>query len=122
VVVWSNELEASWQQLADEVMTGMKEWRIQHPKASFREIEAALDDRLARVRARMLQDIALASAAADVGSATGQDRPKCPKCGETMESRGQDTRSLTTNYNQVVTLKRSYTTCPICGMGLFPPR
>lgn len=118
---WSKELEARWRQLAEEVMVGMKEWRLQHPKATFREIEAALDERLARVRARMLEDVALASAAADVSVAGRAEKPQCPNCGSAMEPRGQDTRKLTTNYNQTVTLKRSYATCPVCGLGLFPP-
>ncbi len=120
--MWSKEQEALWQQLADEVMTGMKEWRLQHPKATLKEIETALDERLARVRARMLQDIALASAATTMTEAREEDRPRCPKCGKMMEGHGQDTRSLTTNYNQTISLKRSYAVCPSCGTGLFPPR
>jgi predicted RNA-binding Zn-ribbon protein involved in translation (DUF1610 family) len=122
VVMWSKEIEARWQQEAEEVITGMKEWRLRHPKATLREIEAALDERLAKVRARMLQDAALASAATDVSAEQGQDRPRCPKCGNTMEGRGQDTRSLTTNYNQTIELRRSYAVCPACGTGFFPPR
>jgi len=51
------DLDTHWHELAGEVMTGMKEWRLQHPKATFREIEAALDERLARLRARMLEDL-----------------------------------------------------------------
>jgi hypothetical protein len=39
--MWSDDLERRWQQLADEVYTGMKEWRIQHSRATLREIEAA---------------------------------------------------------------------------------
>ena len=55
-------MEAHWRKLAEEVMTGVKEWRVQHPKATFEEIETAIDEGLARVRARMLEDVALASA------------------------------------------------------------
>ncbi len=119
---WNDKLEVRWLQLADEVMTGMKEWRLQHPRATFREIEMALDEGLAKVRARMLQDIALASAATDISGAVQKERPQCPKCGHILEAHGQDTRSLTTNYNQTITLKRSYAVCPVCGTGLFPPR
>lgn len=119
--MWSEELEARWQQLAEEVMVGMKEWRLQHPRATFGEIEAALDEGLARVRARMLQDVALASAAADVTSIRPEQRPPCPQCGHPLEARGQETRHLTTNYNQTISLKRSYALCPECGTGLFPP-
>lgn len=121
-MAWDKDTEARWQQLTDEVMTGMKEWRLQHPKATFREIEAALDEGLAKVRARMLQDIALASKAAEIRDTRMEDRPRCPKCGKAMESRGEDVRSLTTNYNQTIRLKRSYAVCPACGAGLFPPR
>jgi YgiT-type zinc finger domain-containing protein len=120
--MWTEEMEARWRQLGEEVIIGMKEWRLQHPKATFREIEAALDERLARVRARMLQDAALASAAAEMTTSKGEDRPRCPKCGHTLESRGSVTRQLTTNYNQTIELKRSYAVCPACGTGLFPPR
>ena len=50
------DFDAVWNQLAHEVMSGMKEWRLQHPKATLREIEAALDERLGKMRARMLED------------------------------------------------------------------
>ncbi len=119
--MWLEETEARWRELAEEVILGMKEWRLQHPKATFKEIETALDERLARVRARMLEDAALASGARDITSAS-EERPKCPKCGQELEGRGQQTRSLTTNYNQTITLKRSYAACPACEAGLFPPR
>lgn len=119
--MWSAKLETRWQQLADEVFTGVKEWRLQHPKATFAEIEAAVDERLARVRARMLQDVALTSAAANIRTASAADQPVCPECGEPLEQRAEDTRHLTTTYEQSVTLTRSYGVCPSCGTGLFPP-
>ena len=121
VEMGSNEVEVRWQQLTEEVATGMKEWRRQHPKATLVEIEGELDQRLARVRAGMLQDLALDSAAAEVSRAGGDDEPRCPQCGHLLEGRGQDTRSLTTNYDQRITLKRSYGVCPACRAGLFPP-
>jgi hypothetical protein len=49
---WSSEKEERWRELAEEAFAGMKEWRLAHPKAKLSEIEAALDERLARVRAR----------------------------------------------------------------------
>ncbi len=42
------EFERKWQKLSEEVLTGMKEWRDQHPKATLNEIEEALDERLGR--------------------------------------------------------------------------
>ena len=121
MVEWDEEMEARWQRLADEVMTGMKEWRLAHPKATFREMEEAIDERWSRARARMLEDMALASKAADITKAQEEERPGCPKCGHTLEAQGQQTRSVTTSYNRKISLRRSYAKCPACGAGLFPP-
>lgn len=40
--------ESLWHQLTEEITSGMREWRNQHPKATLREIETELDARLAR--------------------------------------------------------------------------
>ena len=82
------DLDARWHALSEEVIAGMKEWRLQHPQATFQEIETVLDERLGRLRARMLQDAALVSAAAE------RDRPRCPQCGTPLEPHGQQTRTL----------------------------
>ena len=116
-----DDFDALWNQLAQEVMSGMKEWRLHHPKATLREIEAALDDRLGQMRARMLEDVALASAAADLGHAAEAERPMCPHCGAGLAARGQAARTLTTHFDQTLHLTRSYAVCPACGAGLFPP-
>ncbi len=119
---WSAEVEAQWQALAEEVLTGMKEWRLHHPRASLGEIEAALDERWSVVRARMLQDLALASRAADLSAAAPAERPACPSCGGPLEARGQHPRALTTYHDRTITLDRSYAVCSACDAGLFPPR
>lgn len=76
------DFDAKWEELAEEVMSGMKEWRLEHPRATLREIEGALDVRLAKMRARMLADTALASSAADILDGEGEERPVCPECGQ----------------------------------------
>lgn len=119
---WSAELDAQWRELTEDILTGMKEWRLQHPQATFRQIEEALDERWAKVRARMLGDVALASAASDLSAASISERPACPRCGVPLEAHGQETREVTTIGNQAVRLKRTYAVCPACGAGLFPPR
>lgn len=113
--------DAKWAELAEEVMSGMKEWRLQHRKATLREIEQALDERLAKMRVRMLQDAALASAAADIKQAQEEERPECPECGARLEGRGTEVRQLTTQHHQTLELARSYGVCPQCGAGFFPP-
>jgi hypothetical protein len=117
-----DSFDRRWWPLAQEVLTGMKEWRLQHPTATFTEIEAALDERLGQLRARMLEDVALASGAAAWSQESDPERPLCPACGTPLQSRGSATRQLQTQAGQEVVLRRSYGTCPACGTGLFPPR
>lgn len=115
------EVEARWRTLSDEVYTGMAEWRVQHPQATLTEIEAALDERLAALRARMLEDVALASAAADLAGRAPAERPRCPDCGHVLEAHGQEERMLRTRGERTIRLRRSDARCPACGAGLFPP-
>ena len=116
-----SDFDACWDALAEEVLSGMKEWRLQHPKATLREIERALDERLGKLRARMLQDAALASAAADMQAAHATERPQCAECGSVLVERTVAARQLLTQHNQVLALERSYGVCPQCGAGVFPP-
>ncbi len=116
-----DELEARWQPTSQAVMHAMKEWRRQHPKATFHEIETALDVQLARLRAQMLQDTALTSPSAELPTMPESERPTCPACGVRLEAQGTQTRTLVTEHDQPIELARSYATCPQCGAGLFPP-
>ena len=110
-----------WQEDAAEVWTGLADWRAAHSKATFGEIEAELDVRLNRVRARVLADLALASAAADVRAGSRAERPRCAPCGVVLQARGTSDRTLLTQGGAAVRLERSYATCPRCGDGSFPP-
>lgn len=116
-----SDFDAHWDELAEEVLSGMKAWRLQHPEATLRQIEAALDERLGKLQARMLQDAALASAAADIKAAQVTEQPCCDACGAVLAERTVAVRQLITQHNQVLQLERSYGACPTCGTGLFPP-
>ncbi len=104
--------------LFSEAHTALRRWRAAHPHATFNEIEGAVDAEMQRVRARLV-----AEAAGD-GAAWGEDPvpPACPTCGQRMQARGTRTRRMTVAGEQAVTLTRTYTVCPVCGTGLFPPR
>jgi len=117
----TSDFDREWERLAEEVLSGMKEWRVQHPRATLREIEDALDARLNRMRARMLEDLALASKVAELGGAEREARPTCSNCGEGLVSRGKGERSIQTNGGEEIRLKRSYGVCPKCKVGFFPP-
>ena len=113
--------EQPWHDLSAEIITGIHDWRLQHPTATLRDIETELDTRLNRMRAQMLQDLALHSAAADWQQHPPDLHPLCPHCATPLNPRGSDTRRLQTHGGRDLVLERSYGVCPACGTGLFPP-
>ena len=113
------EAGQSWLGKGEEIMVGMTEWRLQNPKATFREIEEELDRRLSELRARMLADLAISSASTEWKKGMGV--PKCPNCGADLEAKGKKKRTLQTRGGRGVELEREYGVCPRCGQGLFPP-
>lgn len=114
--------EPLWQQLSAELTQEMRAWRLAHPKAALREIETELDTRLSRMRARLLEDLALTSPTATWAELPSSQQPLCPECQQPLDQRGAKTRSLQTHGGQELSLTRSYGVCPTCGLGLFPPR
>jgi predicted RNA-binding Zn-ribbon protein involved in translation (DUF1610 family) len=116
-----SDFDSRWEALSQEVRQGMKVWRREHPQATLSEIEQALDERLGGLRARMLEDLALASTAANLSADPDPPRAVCPDCGSVLESRGQKLRQLRTHYDQQLSLWRSYAVCPTCQVGFFPP-
>jgi predicted RNA-binding Zn-ribbon protein involved in translation (DUF1610 family) len=100
----------------------MTQWRKEHPKATWQEIEAAVDERINQVRAQLIQDIVQMSESEDWSQKLAGERPSCASCGEPLSARGQQTRWIQTNGGEAVKLRRTYGTCPACGGGFFPPR
>jgi len=117
----SQSADPSAEALSIDILSGMHEWRLQHPDATITEIEQALDERWYRLRARMLQDLALEREAANWQDGAA-DRPTCLDCGRPLIRRGRQPRTLRTHGGQQVTLTRSYGYCPSCKKGHFPPR
>ena len=111
-----------WHTMGEDIFSGIWEWRLLHPNATLTEIEAAIDDRLTRLRATMLQDAALATPATDWTTAPPHDRPSCPDCQTPLVARGKQPRCLQTHGGREIILNRTYGVCPICEGGLFPPR
>lgn len=112
------ETKKKWSEMSDDIITGMMEWRIQHPKATFREIEAEIDQRLSELRARMLTDAAMRSASTEWSA---EERPSCPNCGTELIRKGKKKRKMQTRGGREVELEREYGECPKCGQGIFPP-
>ncbi len=104
-------------QFEEDILSGMWEWRLQHPKATFVEIEAEMEKRISRLRARMMEELIQMSAAADAE----RDEPiRCPECGATMERRGKRKRKMQGTGGTEIEIEREYIECPACGAGFFP--
>jgi YgiT-type zinc finger domain-containing protein len=112
------ELQEGWSGLSEEIMNGIAEWRVQHAKATFREIEEEIDKRLSALRAKMLSDTANQSARAAWEAAEGV---VCPECGAKLIKKGKKKRKLLTRDGREIELERDYGVCLACGQGIFPP-
>jgi hypothetical protein len=110
-----------WRALSEQVLGEMQTWRAAHPRATLAEIEAEAEARVVRLRARLVEDTALASPVRDWTEQAAGERPRCPACAHPLQARGLDTRRLTVPGDQPIELTRRYGTCSACGTGLFPP-
>jgi hypothetical protein len=100
---------------------GMTQWRKEHPKATWAQIEAAVDERMNQLRAQLLEDLVQMGESEPWSELPQEERPRCATCGKPLVARGEQTRYLQTSGGEAVKLTRSYGTCPQCGAGFFPP-
>src|SRR5260221_7636132 len=100
---------------------GMTQWRKEHPKATWAEIEAAVDERVNQLRAQLIEDVVRMGETEEWSQKPEAERPRCATCGKPLLARGEQTRWLQTNGGEAVKLTRTYGTCPTCGVGFFPP-
>src|SRR5215467_623289 len=114
------EMSQQWQRSSQQASQAIASWRAAHPEATLAEIEAAVDEQMNRLRARMIEEVAQASPLEQAGG--GQQGRTCPHCGDRMQARGKHQRRLQTHGGQQVRLTRQYLSCPGCGYSFFPPR
>ena len=117
----TNEQETS-QAIFDEIITGMKEWRACHPKATMREIEMEARQRVSKLEAHLIEESALLGQTKEWAGKQLEERPTCANCGEALVARGKQKRRMQATMGKEVELERTYGTCPKCGTGFFPPR
>jgi hypothetical protein len=106
-----------WLAETAERFAALDAWRQEHPRATWTEIEAAVEAQLGPLRADLLRETALASEATELGGA----RPTCPDCGARLQGAGAHRRHLRGEQDIPIALERTYARCPVCGTGLFPP-
>lgn len=105
------ESDGRWLTLMTDLEQEVRAWRQAHSRATLTEIEGELDRRLQAARAALLEEVA-------AGAVEDQ---RCPTCGGALLARGSRERTLTTQGNEPLALRRRYLHCPACESGLFPP-
>ena len=100
---------------------GLTQWRKEHPKATWVEIEAAVDEQINQLRAQLLQDVVQMGESEDWRQKTEAERPTCATCGKPLWARGKQTRYVQTTGGEAVKLTRTYGACPALWGRLFPP-
>ncbi len=83
-----NEQDKS-QEMFDAIITGMREWRACHPKATMREIEIEARQRVSRLEAHLIEESALQGPANQWADKPPEERPSCSNCGEALVARGR---------------------------------
>src|SRR5436305_14137092 len=81
---------------------GMTQWRKEHSKATWAEIEAAVDEQMHQVRAQLLEDLVQMGESEDWRTIPAGERPRCATCGEPLWGRGEQTCCLQTTGAQAV--------------------
>jgi len=102
-------------------MLGISQWREENPKATWAEIEAAIDEQMKQVRAQLIQDVVQMGESENWSELPEEERPRCVTCGKRLWARGKQTRWVQTTGGEAVKLTRMSGTCPGCGVGFFPP-
>ncbi len=102
-----------------EIGDRLRQWRREHPHATFDEIDAEVARQYDLVQAAVVAELSAAAPAGSVDAVS--EAVCCPQCQTTMQRRGRRTRRIPTRRGVPVALTRDYYVCPACGTGLFPP-
>lgn len=113
-------MKGKWAEMYEKASEEVTSWRRGQKKATLTEIETNVDEQLAKVRARMVEDLAMESELADIKGVKKEQRPKCPKCEKVMQANGKQKRRIVTEYEQTIELERSHAKCAECGHNFFP--
>ncbi len=89
----SEDLQKRWEEQGEDIFAAVAQWRAAHAKATLAEIEQAVDEQMNRLRARMIEQAAQASAAAESEANQGL---VCEQCGQSLQARGKARRKWQT--------------------------
>lgn len=99
----------------DDMLAELRQWRAEHPEASFDEIAARLAPLRRKLMGEVMNDLALQH-----GNGYALEGRLCPACGGEMEYKGDPERQVE-HLEGDTELARSYYHCPRCSTGSFPP-
>jgi hypothetical protein len=101
-----NEQDKS-QAMFDQIISGMKEWRSAHPRATMREIEREARERVSRLEASLIEESALRGQANEWAGQAPEERPTCATCGEALVAPGKQKRRLQASRGREIELERT---------------
>ena len=78
----------NWEQLFAEAEEQIRQWRKEHKRATLTQIEQAVDGQMARVRARIVEEMVQDNELANLQQVKESERPVCPVCGRKVGSSG----------------------------------
>jgi len=87
---------------------GITHWRKEHPKATWAEIEAVVDERMNHLRAQVLQEVVQMGETQEWSQKPEGERPTCATCGKPLAARGKQIRFLQTTGGEAVKLTTPY--------------
>jgi hypothetical protein len=82
-------LDKHWRPWSEEILSGMKEWRLAHPNATFRESENAGHERVSRLEAQIIQETGQADERSEWAQEPAKSRAPCPNGDIPLISRGK---------------------------------
>jgi len=109
------ELKAELLAHAEANIEEFLDWLEDSPTPTLTQIE----DSVLRFRQQMGREMA-ETAIQTQDTVTVAPGPKCPTCGQEMESKSKKGKQITARVGDVK-FKRTYYYCPRCRKGFFPP-
>lgn len=107
--------EREFMAVVAEMYVELRQWRANHPQASFDEIAGQVTP-----RRRALMGQLLAQLAGQHGDGEVVEGLSCPECGQALSYKGTPKRDVL-HKEGGTELERAYYYCARCEAGLFPP-
>src|SRR5205807_6591225 len=108
--------------LSEEILVDMDNWQMSNPDATLLEIEEKSRELVSKLEAALVEKVVMEREEESWKETKEGERLTCPTCNVPLVSRGKRMRSLQGAQGREIRLKRTYGTCPNCGVGFFPPR